>query len=433
MSPEHPKLDLSDSDRAAYSGQHGPVLHFAAKIVVRAAELMGARNLIDVSFVHVDACHYFGQAHVDFARFVVEGGGKMTVPSWTNTVPVSVEVPDMRPPEKTPEFIAGARELMDLYEQMGCHPVWTCAPYQLPGGPGFGDHIVGSESNAVTYYNSAVGARTNKYGDFLDVCCALMGRVPNAGLHKDENRRGQILFQLGDDVPEALRAQEMLAHVLGHHVGRAAGSAIPVIAGLPATTTLDSQKAISAATAASGGVALFHAVGVTPEAPDLETAFHGQDPQLIETVNMDTLRMARDDLSTAAPGPLDMVALGTPHFSFTEFARLVDLLDGQRVASGLTMYVSTSRHVRDLAAQKGWVDVLGHAGAQIVVDTCTYFTPAVRGAKGRVMTNSAKWAYYAPGLLPVEVCFGSLEDCVRSAVVGEVQRDESLWQEAAST
>ncbi len=92
------------------------------------------------------------------------------------------------------------------------------------------------------------------------------------------------------------------------------------------------------------------------------------------------------------------------------------------------MYVSTSRHVRELAAQKGWIEDLERAGVQIVVDTCTYFTPAVRGATGRVMTNSAKWAYYAPGMLPVEVCFGSLEDCVRSAVAGEVKRDESLWQ-----
>ena len=193
-------LTLSDADQASLSGDRGAVLQFAARMVVKAAKLMGASELIDVSFVHIDACHYYGQAHVDFAAMIVEAGAKVAVPSWTNTVPVSVELPDMRPPEKSPEFLKGARDLMKLYEQMGCRPVWTCAPYQLPGGPGLGDHIVGSESNAVTYYNSAVGARTNKYGDFLDVCCALLGRVPNAGLHKSENRRGQILFRLSGDV-----------------------------------------------------------------------------------------------------------------------------------------------------------------------------------------------------------------------------------------
>lgn len=422
------QLSLSEADRAHLTGDNGPVLQFAARMVVKAAELMEAEELIDVSFVHIDACHYYGQAHVDFAQMIVDAGAKVAVPSWTNTVPVSVELPDMRPPEKSPEFLKGARELMTLYQQMGCRPVWTCAPYQLPGGPGLGEHIVGSESNAVTYYNSAVGARTNKYGDFLDVCCALMGRVPNAGLHLDENRRGQILFRLADDVPEALRSQEMLAHVLGHCVGKAAGSAIPVIEGLPPETALDSLKGISAATAASGGVALFHAVGVTPEAPDLETAFQGQEPAREVVLSIEDLRTARDDLSTARPGPLEMVALGTPHFSFTEFARLAELMDGETVSPGLVMYVSTSRHVRDLIAQKGWLEMLERSGVRVVVDTCTYFTPAVRGAKGRVMTNSAKWAYYAPGMLPVEVCFGSLEDCVRSAIAGEVKRDERLWQ-----
>ena len=151
-------------------------------------------------------------------------------------------------------------------------------------------------------------------------------------------------------------------------------------------------------------------------------------PDKLVVLTIDDLRTARDDLSTARPGPLEMVALGTPHFSFTEFARLAELMDGKTVSPGLVMYVSTSRHVRELIAQKGWLEALERAGVRVVVDTCTYFTPAVRGARGRVMTNSAKWAYYAPGMLPVEVCFGSLEDCVHSAVVGEVRRDERLWQ-----
>ena len=95
-----PTLNLSDTDQANLSGENGPVLQFAARMVTRAAELMGAAELIDVSFVHIDACHYYGQAHVDFAQMIVDAGCKVAVPSWTNTVPVSVEVPDMRPPEK---------------------------------------------------------------------------------------------------------------------------------------------------------------------------------------------------------------------------------------------------------------------------------------------------------------------------------------------
>ncbi len=127
-----------------------------------------------------------------------------------------------------------------------------------------------------------------------------------------------------------------------------------------------------------------------------------------------------------------MVALGTPHFSFTDFAALAPLIAGRKVKPGLTFYISTSRFVRDLAAQKGWIAELEKAGATVVVDTCTYYSPTVRGAKGRVMTNAAKWAYYAPGMLGVEVCFGSLKECVESAVRGEVWRDPDLWKDLAA-
>jgi len=123
-----------------------------------------------------------------------------------------------------------------------------------------------------------------------------------------------------------------------------------------------------------------------------------------------------------------MVALGTPHFSFTEFAALTPMIAGRKVKNGVKLSISTSRHVRDLAIEKGWIAELEAAGAEIMVDTCSYFSPAVRGCKGRVMTNAAKWAWYAPGQLGVEVCFGSLLECVETAIRGDVWRDPQLWQ-----
>jgi predicted aconitase len=122
-----------------------------------------------------------------------------------------------------------------------------------------------------------------------------------------------------------------------------------------------------------------------------------------------------------------MVALGTPHFSYAEFAEVVDLLDERKIDPGLSFYISTSRFIRDLAQARGWIDKLERSGVKLVVDTCTYYSPAVRGARGRVMTNAAKWAYYAPGLLGVEVVFGSTRECVESAVRGAVWRDPALW------
>jgi predicted aconitase len=421
-------LELSEADRARLEGREGEALQFAMEVVVRAAEIMEAPRLIDAGFAHIDACHYYGRAHLDFARFFTERGAKFQIPAWTNTITVSLIRPDPREGE-APEAQAEARELAGLYTQLGCRTVWTCAPYQLPGGPSLGDQIIVGESNAVAYYNSAVGARTNKYGDFLDVCCGLTGRVPYAGLHTDEGRRARIRFDIAG-LPEALRRTELFCHVLGHLMGPLAGARVPVITGLPADTPADSLKAIAAAGAASGGIAMYHAVGVTPEAPTLEAACRGV-PEETVTVTPEMVVAARDSLSSARDGPVAMVALGTPHFSLTEFARAAALIEGRKVADGVALYITTSRFVAELAAEKGYRATLEKAGAEILVDTCTYFAPAVRAAKGRVMTNSAKWAYYAPGMLPVEVAFGSLEDCIDTAVKGEVTRSDSLWSDRA--
>jgi predicted aconitase len=422
-------LHLSESDQALLDGEAGEAMQFAMQVVVRAARIMGAPHLIDAGFAHIDACHYYGRAHLDFAEFFVDRGARFKISTWTNTLTVSLMRSNVRE-GADPVVLTESRELAGLYVKLGCRPVWTCAPYQLPGGPGLGDNIIVGESNAVAYYNSAVGARTNKYGDFLDVCAGLTGRVPFAGLHTDEGRRAQMCFDI-NGLPEGLRRSELFCHVLGHLMGRQAGARVPVIAGLPPETPADSLKAIAAAGAASGGIAMYHAVGVTPEAPTLEAATGGRGLDETITVAPEMLVAARDSLSSGGAGPVSMVALGTPHFSLTEFERAAALIEGRRVNAHVALYISTSRFVVELAANRGWSAVLERAGVTILVDTCTYFAPAVRAAKGRVMTNSAKWAYYAPGLLPVEVAFGSLEDCIETAIRGEVTRRDTVWSDNA--
>lgn len=418
-------LKLNEDCAAMLSGDQGPALQFAMQLVERAAVAMGAKDLVPVTFAHIDACFYAGRAHVDFARFMLESRAKFKIPAWTNNGLISLVDENIRDPET--EMARGAKELMQLYADLGCRTVWTCAPYQLPGGPGLGDHIVVGESNAVSFYNAAVGARTNKYGDYLDVACGLTGYAPMYGLHTDEGRRAKLLFDTSA-IPDNLKQQDIYYHLLGTAIGQKAGKQIPAIDTLDPDIGEDALKAVSAAAAAAGGVEHWHGIGRTPEAPDQETAFAGHGPAQTVQITLDTLAAARRSLTSASDGPVEMVALGTPHFSFTEFASLVPMLQGRKVHTGTKLYISTSRHVRDLAAQNGWIEILEKAGAQIIVDTCTYFSPAVRGCKGRVMTNAAKWAWYAPGLLGVEVCFGSLEECSESAVKGEVWRDKNLWR-----
>lgn len=420
-------MELPESIHAQLAGEHGPAMQLAARLVVKAAGIMEAERLIPISFAHLDACFYTGRAHVDFVRFLTENGATLSVETWTNNGVVSLADPTLRPRAEDPEMVEGAAELMHLYERLGTRPTWTCAPYQLPGGPKLGEHIAVGESNAVSYYNSVVGARTNKYGDYLDVACALTGFAPDAGLHRDEGRRAALHID-ATGLPEAWRREDIFAHLIGHHAGRLAGRLVPVISGLPADAPKHALKAISSAAASSGGVELWHGTGVTPEAPELGAVFAGGATHV---VTAEDLARAHRELSTAADGPLDAVALGTPHFGLGEFEALVALFDGRKVKPGLPMLVSTSRGVREMARARGFIAALEASGVEVPVDVCTYHSPRVRGLRGRVMTNAAKWAYYAPGMLGVEVAFGSLKECVESAIRGDVWRDPKLWTNAS--
>ncbi len=397
-------------------------MQFAMQTIVTAAHIDQADALIDISFAHIDACFYNGRAHLDFVNYMLEHGATLAVPSWTNNGLVSLNDLSVRDPLASREMHE-ARELMMAYVKLGCNPVWTCAPYQLPGRPELGAHIVGSESNAVSFYNSVIGARTNMYGDYLDVCAAITGRVPFSKLHRDEARAAQILFDV-DNIPQAIRNNDLFYHLLGIVIGRNCGNLVPAIVGLLDSCGEDDLKAISAAGSSAGSVPLFHAIGITPEAATLDIAFQGQSPQRTIELTVDDLQQARNELGRDSDQALAGVALGTPHFSYTEFERLVKLLDGRNIDARLTFYLTTSRHVYEQAQQHGWVESLQQAGINIITDTCTYFSPVVNGLRGKIMTNSAKWAYYAPGMLPVDVLIGSLTECVESAVSGEVMLDQ---------
>jgi predicted aconitase len=220
-------------------------------------------------------------------------------------------------------------------------------------------------------------------------------------------------------------ASDVLFPALGHIVGAGSGNLVPAIVGLPAATE-DQLKALGAAAAAAGAVAMFHAVGITPEAPDLVTAFHGHLPEATVEVTAAAVRDARDRLSTFSTGPVGAVCVGTPHASLAEMDRVVELLAGRRVAPGTEAYISTGRDIATAADASGTADLLAAAGFVVVTDTCTYVSPVLRGG-GPVMTDSAKWAYYAPANIGVDVIFGSLSEVIDSAVAGVVCRDESLW------
>ena len=416
-------VDLTERDRGMLAGDEGAAAARAMRIVVRMAEVFQAASLLDITQAHIDSTIYIGEANLDFAERLVRDGARVVVPTTLNVS--GLDEHGWREWAVPADWAEKARRQMVAYEQMGCLPTWTCAPYQTEHAPRFGQQIAWGESNAIVYANSVLGARTERYPDLLDICAAITGRVPAFGLHLDENRRGQVLFQI-EGVPQKLQQDDSFYPVLGHLVGKAAGDRVPVIDGLAVTPSADQLKALGAAAASSGNVGLFHIAGVTPEAPTRQAAFAGHAPGQILRVDLPSLRQARQELTTGDGEGLDLVVLGSPHFSLAEFQRLASLLRGRRHPS-VRFLVTTSRAVAHLARQSGLLDPLEAFGGQVTVDTCILASPMLPPEVRRLMTNSGKYAYYAPGLLGAQVVFGSLEDCVRSAAAGRVLRDETLW------
>jgi predicted aconitase len=420
--PRKQALELTPSERAQLEGKEGEARRLAMRVVVEMARICGAARLVGVTGAHVDGGLYHGRAGLDFAERLAAAGARVAVPTTLNVGSLDRLHPGLY--RGDPATARLARRLMDAYVDMGCRATWTCAPYQLEARPRRGEHIAWAESNAIVFANSVLGARTARYGDFMDICAAITGRVPYAGLHTPSARRARIRFAV-ERVPRSLFDEDVGYAALGLVVGRRAGDEVPVIEGLPPTATEDQLKALGAAAASSGSVGLFHAVGLTPEAPTLEAATGGAPLARVELSARDLLGEI-GALTTTEATRLDAVSVGTPHFSVTEFERLAGLVGGQRVHPEVEFYASTSRAVLEEVRARGWLERLESAGVRIVVDTCTYVTPIIRpGAV--VMTNSAKWAYYAPANIGARVVFGTLAECVVSGLRGEVWRDPKQW------
>ncbi|MFN7949686.1 MAG: aconitase X catalytic domain-containing protein [Blastocatellia bacterium] len=419
-------LKMSAEDRAQLAGEKGQARRMAMSILVRMAEISGAQSLMDISAAHIDSTIYTGEATMEFAERLASLGAQVCVPTTLNVS--GVDEHGWQSWAVPPEWAVKAQRQMMAYQSMGAVPTWTCAPYQTEMKPKFGQQIAWGESNAICFANTVIGARTERYPDLMDICAAITGRVPATGLHLTENRAGQVLLQL-TNVPRRVQEDDEFYPVLGLLLGRIAEDRIPVVTGLEVQPTEDQMKALCAASASSGAVALIHLVGITPEAPTLEAAFQGRTPQQTLSLTMDDLRAMRREMTTAADEKLDMVVLGSPHFSLAEFQQLAPLLIGQKRHPDVQFLVTSSRLMSSLAEQSGSLAPLLEFGGQVTVDTCILATPMLPPEIKVLMTNSAKYAYYAPGLLKTQVVFGRLDDCVRSAVAGRVVRDDSLWAE----
>ncbi len=412
---------LTDDESAIAAGRDGEGAAIALRLVADSGRLLGADALVPVTSAHIDGCLYHGDSGTEFAEFLVAKRARATVPATLNVGGL-----DLLHPGRV--RLAGARRdmalrLMRAYEALGCRATWTCAPYQAGHRPATGSDVAWGESNAVAFCNSVLGARTNRYGDFLDIACAIAGRAPRYGLHIEANRRAKVRVDTSA-LSDALKGCEAFWPVLGAWLGRTVGEDVAVIDGLAAHASEDRMKALGAAAASTGAVALFHIAGVTPEAPRADTIL--ADRFVTLTLTPADVLESRKLLSTASGDAVDAVAVGSPHFSFDEIVALETLLAGRRAR--VPIYLNTSRHVLGKVERDGRLAGLTQSGVVPIVDTCVVATPIMPAAGGVLMTNSGKFAFYAPGNTGYAVQFGSLADCVESAVAGRLVRDEAGWE-----
>jgi predicted aconitase len=419
-------LELSRDDEAMLAGRDGPAAAMALRIVADTGRMLGADRLIDIASAHIDGCLYHGDSGTLFAERLKAEGGRVRVPTTLNVGALDLVHPG-RERLAAPQA-AMARRLMAAYAGLGCRESWTCAPYQAGHRPALGQDVAWGESNAVVFCNSVLGARTNRYGDFLDICAAITGRAPRAGLHLPENRLATILIDATGLKP-ALVAEDAFYPVLGAWLGAAVGDQVAAIDGLPHGLAEDRLKALGAAAASTGSVGLFHVVGTTPEASDRAAAFGGAPPRATIRLDAAMLEAARRRLSTGtlpADGRIDAVAIGSPHLSEGEVDALLAGLAGRRVA--IPFYACTGRHVLDRIAGDGRRAALDAAGVTVIADTCIVVTPILAASSGLLVTNSGKFAHYTPSTTGWDVLYGSLADCIESAVDGRLALDEAIWR-----
>ncbi len=412
---------LTGEEQKMLAGERGDGVRTAMEVVLKMGELHGAARLLPVKNAHIDAAAYttIWDAGTDFVEYLSNNGAKVAVPTTIN--PTSRDIEKWREMGLTPGFAEKCLRLETAYLKLGVIPTWSCTPYETTSVPSFGEVLSWSESNAVNYANSVLGARAVRLPDLIDVCCAVVGRVPEYGLYLTENRAGQILFDL-QGFSDGWFAEASDYAVLGYLMGEIAVDRVPVILGLPGRTTKNNLKSLSAAAASGGATALFHAVGFTPEAHTLEQAFHGRVDYERVPVTPESMQAVRARLTTATPGKVDMILTGCPFLSYDEVRTIRDLFHGRPVAQGTRFWIQTSRTVCELAGRSGLRQELEALGVTFIRDTCLAVCDTSKdwGFKA-ALTDSGKVAQYIPGMAGVGVALRSTAACVEAAVKGAWQ------------
>jgi predicted aconitase len=390
-------MHLTSEEEHMLAGEEGRATQKAMQILVALGDIYGAEQMVKVTSVQVSGVSYknLGDAGLEFLSELAEDG-RARVKTTLN--PAGMSLTDWRSQGISAGFAEKQLAVIDAYRRLGVEISCTCTPYLAGNEPRFSQHIAWGESSAVAYANSVIGARTNREGGPSALAASLTGRTPLYGLHLEENRKATHCIEVGTLLwyPEDYAA-------MGYWVGRAVKDGIPIFKGIR-LASLEELKSLSAALASSGGVAMFHIEGITPE--------WGLCSDTMEGIPFGAKDLGETHAKLNDKGDPDFVSVGCPHCSLVELATIAKLLEGRK--TGREFWVCCSREVKRQADRAGYSQVIEASGAKFAMDTCMVVAPIEEMGYRVVATNSAKACHYLRNN-GLRVRFMSLEDCVQEA------------------
>ncbi|MBU4266756.1 MAG: aconitase X catalytic domain-containing protein [Candidatus Altiarchaeota archaeon] len=400
-------MELTKEEQSMLDGEEGEGVQKAVEILLALGKIYDAGRFIPVSSAQVAGVSYknLGDAGLEFLEDWANKGAKVRIPTTLN--PAGIDIENWKKLGISDEFAQKQIRVIEAYKSMGIQPSCTCTPYLAGNLPKQGEHVAWSESSAVSYANSVIGARTNREGGPSALAAAIAGRTPEYGLHLDEDREPNLLVEVKCELNSISDFG-----ALGYIIGKEAGNSIPYFKGIKQADS-DSLKSLGAAMAASGAVALYHVEGITPEAK-LGTTSTGELGTTPETLTIENLDDGYKSLNSDAQD-IDLIAIGCPHASLNELKKISNLLDGKKIKSEL--WITTSRKIMLAAGNE--VAKIESSGAKVVADTCMIVAPVEELGFKTMATNAGKAAFYAPSHCNLNVRFGTLEQCINAAITGK--------------
>jgi len=421
-------LFLADDEKAMLDGAGGVAKQKAMELLVRYAQALGAERFVDTKNIAgvpgsstLFLQKYFeehsgdGSFEAVFSLYDLDASEVMSVPEAGGNcchLQGGMDLAHWADLGMSREAMKHQQEDEAALARHGVRIMKTCTPYLAGNLPVKGEHCAWMESSAVVYCNSVIGARTNTEGRESTSAAMLTGKIPDWGFHRDEHRHATHLIEVATPVESV-----MDWGMLGYFIGGAVEEDIPVLTGAIHQADPLRHKHFGAAAASSGGVEMYHIVGVTPEAASLEMALGGRKPVVTIKYGPGERRCVYETLNANGRDPnVDYVMLGCPHASIEQFRAVARLLDGKKIKTHLWMF--TSRAVKTVADMSGFTKKIEDAGGLVMTDTCSAIARAVPKGTKVVALDSAKQTHYLPAMVDVGAWFGTTEDCIHAAMTG---------------